>query len=80
MKWYKDSNGNTSSKRIFGAIGFGLYIFIRLVILPVYSIYSGNDIGNNASSGIDTAGALSAGLLGFGVLENILKKKPEVTG
>jgi len=80
MKWYQDSNGNTSSKRIFGAIGFGLYLIIRLIVLPVYSIYSGNDIGSNASNGIDTAGMLSAGLLGFGVLENVLKKKQEVAG
>lgn len=79
MKWYQDKDGNTSSKRIFGAIGFGLYLVIRLIVLPIYSIRTGLDIGNNVSGGIDAAGGFSAGLLGFGVLENAFKKK-EIVG
>ena len=77
-KWYQDSHGNTSSKRIIGLIGFSVYLIIRLIILPVYSIYSGHDIGINAADGIDTAGMLCAGLLTAGVIEGFAKKKEVV--
>ena len=71
MKWYQDSDGNTSGKRIFGAIGFVLFEIMAVVVVPVYSIYTGNDIGANAASGLTAGGWVSGGLLGIGVVEHL---------
>jgi hypothetical protein len=80
MKWYQDGDGNTSGKRIFGAIGFTLYLIMAIIVLPVYSLFTGNDIGSNVIIPLNAAGGFSAGLLGLGVLEGFVKKKQEVTG
>jgi len=45
----KDSNGKTSTTRTY------LYVWlVFIIILAVYSIYTGNDIGENVSKIIDT--------------------------
>ncbi len=73
-KWYHDKNGNNSGKRIFGAIGFSIYLIMIFIVLPIYSIMTGNDIGNNISGSLNAAGGFSAGLLGLGVLEGLVTK------
>lgn len=69
-KWYQDSSGNTSGKRIFGAIGFSLYLLVGLAA-ALFSIYSGNDIGGNAADILTGIGITSAGLMGIGVIEKL---------
>lgn len=72
-KLLQDSNGNTSSKRVFGAIGMGLF-FVSAIGMGVYSIFTGNDLGNNASQLVTMVGVVSGSLLGIGVLEGRLGK------
>lgn len=48
-KVLQDVNGKTSTTRIY------LYIWLAFIILlAVYSMYTGNDIGENVSKIIDT--------------------------
>jgi len=74
MKWYQDSSGSTSGKRIFGAIAMSLY-FICGIIVIVYSIIEENDIGNNAVSILNGFGLTGASLLGIGVIEKLGSSK-----
>ena len=69
-KWYQDTTGNTSGKRIFGAVAMSLYLLSGLFVIG-YSIYSGNDIGNNAMSVLNGFGLTGASLLGIGVIEKL---------
>ena len=69
-KWYQDSNGDISGKRIFGAVAMVLYFAAGLFVIA-YSVYSGNDIGNNAVSVLNGFGLTGAGLLGVGVIEKL---------
>jgi len=73
MKWYQDSTGNTSGKRIFGAIAMGLYFIAGLIVVS-YSVYSGNDIGDNEVSVLNGFGLTGASLLGIGVIEKLGSK------
>lgn len=70
MKWYQDSDGNASGKRIFGAIGFCLYLLIG-AFSALYSIYMKSDIGGNAADILSGIGYVSGGLLGIGVVEKL---------
>lgn len=70
MKWYQDSSGNTSGKRIFGAVAMVLY-FISGLFVVGYSVYSGQDIGNNAVTVLNGFGLTGASLLGIGVIEKL---------
>lgn len=78
MKWYQDNDGNTSGKRIFGAVAMALYFIAGLYVIA-YSVYTGNDIGNNAVSILNGFGLTGASLLGIGVIEK-LGTKQEVNG
>jgi len=71
-KWYQDSDGNTSGKRIFGAVGFSLYILTGIG-LSVFSVYTGNDLGVNVAGILGGIGMTSGGLLGIGVVEKLRK-------
>lgn len=70
MKWYQDSSGNTSGKRIFGAVAMALY-FISGLFVVIYSVSTGIDIGNNAVSVLNGFGLTGASLLGIGVIEKL---------
>lgn len=78
MKWYQDSDGNTSGKRIFGAVTMAIYLIAGLFVIG-YSIYSGNDIGDNAVSVLNGFGLAGASMLGIGVVEKLGAKK-EIVG
>jgi len=69
-KWYQDSSGSTSGKRIFGAIAICLFMVIGSAV-AIYSVYTGNDIGNNAADLIKTIGWVGGSLLGIGVVEKL---------
>ncbi len=73
-KLLQDAHGNTSSKRVFGAIGLGLYFAIGSII-AIYSVYTGNDIGTNATTLLNGFGLTGAALLGAGVIEHFAKGK-----
>ncbi len=64
----KDSTGNTSSKRVFGAIGLVAFFAISIV-LSIHSVKTGNDVGSNASGLLTTMAVVSGSLLGVGVVE-----------
>lgn len=70
MKWYQDTSGNTSGKRIFGAVAMGLYLLTGLFVIG-YSIISEKDIGVNALSVLNGFGLTGASLLGIGVIEKL---------
>lgn len=79
MKWYQDSIGNTSSKRVIGAIGFFVY-GISVIGLNFYSVFTGNDIGTNASNLLNGLGGFSAGMIIGGVVEGFANKRKEAVG
>ncbi len=70
---FKDSNGNVSSKRIFGAIGL-IAFFVVSIALAILSIKTGTDVGANASGLLTTMAVVSGSLIGIGVVENFSKK------
>ena len=72
-KLLQDVNGNTSSKRIFGAIGISLYYAMSSVI-AIYSVYTGNDIGVNAVNLVSGIGYTGTALLLGGIVEHFGKK------
>lgn len=78
MKWYQDSTGNTSGKRIFGAVAMGLYFVIGTVVI-IYSVTTDFDIGMNALSVLNGFGLTGASLLGIGVIEKLGNSK-EIAG
>jgi hypothetical protein len=73
-KLLQDSHGNTSSKRVFGAIGLALYFVIGSVV-AVYTVYTGNDVGSNAVNLLNGFGLTGTALLGAGVIEHFAKGK-----
>ncbi len=73
-KLLQDSKGNTSSKRVFGAIALILYFVIGSAI-SLYTVYTGNDIGVNAVSILNGFGLTGSALLGIGVAEHFAQGK-----
>lgn len=69
-KILEDANGNKSSKRVFGAIGMGLF-FVSSIGIAVYSVSTGNDVGVNATQLVTWVGVVSGSLLGIGVVEHL---------
>lgn len=69
----RDANGKESSKRFWGGIGMGLF-FAASIGIAIYSVFTGNDVGNNASNLVSMVGIVSGSLLGIGVLERLGKK------
>ena len=74
MKWYQDSTGNTSGKRIFGAVAMSLYFIIGTIVI-IYSVTTDFDIGVNAISVLNGFGLTGASLLGIGVIEKLGSSK-----
>lgn len=72
-KWFEDTEGNTSGKRIFGAVAMIIFIVISAII-SVYSVYTANDIGTNAAGLLTSVGWVGGTLLGIGVAERFGKK------
>lgn len=72
-KWYHDTEGNVSGKRIFGAISMSIFIVISAFI-SIYSVYTANDIGVNAAGLLTSVGWVGGTLLGIGVAERFGKK------
>lgn len=69
-----DSNGKGSGKRVFGGIGMSFYL-IATTAISVFSVYTGNDIGVNASRLLTSMGISCASLLGIGVVEGFAQAK-----
>ena len=55
------------------------FIFLAGLFVIGYSIYSGNDIGDNAVSVLNGFGLAGASMLGIGVVEKLAPKK-EIAG
>ena len=73
MTWYQDKNGDSSSKRIAGAIilGCGLVLLLAIGVMSIYK-----SIGDPATA-IQVGNTLmltGGSLLGVGVLEGIGEK------
>ena len=73
MKWYHDSNGDPSSKRIVGTIvlGCGLVLLLTVGIMSIFKVIGDPTTAVNCGT---TLMATGGGLLGFGVLEGVVKK------
>lgn len=72
-KWFQDTEGNTSGKRVFGGIAMVIFI-LAAVGISVYSVSSGNDIGSNSAGLLNSVGWVGCTLLGIGVAERFGKK------
>lgn len=68
----QDSAGNTSSKRVMGTIGMGIFI-LASVGIAFYSVSTGNTVDPGAVTLINGVGYVSGGLLGVGVIEGLRK-------
>lgn len=69
---YKDSNGNKSSKRIYGAIILIIAI-IKSIVLFSFSLYTKVGDPTTAINIIDGMYILGGGLLGIGIFEKVKK-------
>jgi len=67
---FKDSDGDWSSKRIFG----GLAIAVWLITCEIV-IFRSSDISLNKMEILNNIGLLGTSLLGLGVIEGFSKKK-----
>ena len=72
-KWYQDTEGNTSGKRVFGGVTLIVFI-VSSVVISAYSVIEGNDIGVNAAGLTTSVGWIGGTLLGIGVAERFGKK------
>jgi len=70
----RDTRGKGSGKRVFGGIGFSIYLLIGAGI-AVFSVWTGNDIGTNAAIIFNGIGITSGSLLGIGVVEGFAEAK-----
>ena len=73
MKWYQDSNGDDSSKRIAGAIILtcGLLLLIAIGILSIFKGIADPVTGLQVGKTLMITGA---SLLGIGVIEGLKVK------
>lgn len=74
MKFLEDQNGNLSSKRVVGAIGF-LVGLLLLAFTGVFSIFKTPAAASTAIECFKTILYVSGGLIGVGVFEFFGVKK-----
>ena len=72
-KWYEESPGVVSSKRLFGAGALGLGIAMKLVIF-VWALFA--PIGDSATAGATSDAAMLAGASLLGITALDVFKRP----